>query len=692
LNASLFLLSAAVLAHEICLLRLLAIAHWHHSAGLVLSVALLGFGAAGTLLALFPRLKSARTLPWCAALYALLALASVRAAARIDFNVLEVGWDKTQWLRLLALQGVFFVPFAVAATGVSAALAGNAARPGRPYAATMLGSGAGALLAPWLLGGRPPEVALQAIAALAASAALPAPFPRIRLLGGAAIACVLLVAPPRLPMSPYKALPSLPQARTVTTRFTPLGRFDLVASPALHVAPGLSLRAEKLPGRQEAIFWDGHLVAALDRGDAGYLDETLGALPFACVDLELLPVLLGVGPDFARVWWVADASRELAELSDPEVVAPLAPRTVLEETGGLCDLFLIHVPDQHAATETPLLTVEGLRLALSRSLAGVAASVAITTPPRAALKLLLTAEAVTPHIVAARSHDRLCVWMRRAAPSADELARARAFCERLGFDLVRPRAWAPADPLHRSSTPLEDPGADYPFDVRPATDARPYFHKTFRWSRLDLLFDPAQTPFVQWPFVALVVGFLQVSALALLLGAGPLLASRAARAPALLFLSLGAAYMLLEMAFLQRAMLRLGSPVHAAAAVVGGCLIGSGAGSVLAERYRYPARGPIVLLLLLAPVGFFFMPRFLPGVAILSALVAVPMGMPFPAALSRLPAPSVPWALAWNGFASVSAAAAAPLLSCTFGIPATAGLALLLYLLLLICIAKPART
>ncbi|MGQ0614170.1 MAG: hypothetical protein ACT4PV_10580 [Planctomycetaceae bacterium] len=689
MSTALFLLSAAVLAHELCLLRLLAIAQWHHSAGLVLSVALLGFGVAGTLLALVPRLKSARTLPWCAALYALLALASVRAAARIDFNVLEVGWDASQWLRLLALQGVFFVPFAVAATGLSAALAATAARPGRAYAATMLGSGAGALLAPWLLDGRPPEEALQAIAALAASAALPAPFPRTRFLGAAAIACVLLVAPPRLPMSPHKALRSLPDARTLATRFTPLGRFDRVASPRLRVAPGLSIEAGRFPERQEAITWDGHLVAALDRGDTAYLDDTLGALPIACVDLELDVVLLGVGPDVARASRVVDASREVAELAEPFVVEPVAPRTFLEEMGGLADLFVIHVQDLHAATETPLLTVEGLRRALSRSLAGVAANVAITTPPRAALKLLLTAEAVTPHLVAARSHDRLCVWMRRIAPSAEELARAREFCGRLGFDVVRPRELMPATPRHQASVALDDPGPDYPYDVRPATDARPYFHKTFRWARLDLLFDPAQRSFVEWPFVALVVGFLQVTAIGVLLVAGPLLVSRAARAPAVPFLSLGAAYMLLEMAFLQRAMLRLGSPVHAAAAVMGGFLIGSGAGSALAERRGYPLRAPIVVAVLLAPIGFFFLPRFVPGVAILSAVVALPMGMPFPAALSRLPAPSVPWALAANGCASVSAAAAAPLLSCTFGIPATATLALLFYLLLLTCIAKP---
>ena len=52
-----FLLSAAILAHEVCLLRILSLAYWHHAASLVVAVALLAFGAAGTLLAVLPWLK-----------------------------------------------------------------------------------------------------------------------------------------------------------------------------------------------------------------------------------------------------------------------------------------------------------------------------------------------------------------------------------------------------------------------------------------------------------------------------------------------------------------------------------------------------------------------------------------------------------------------------------------------------------
>ena len=45
---SVALISAAALAYEILLMRLLSIIHWHHFAYMIISVALLGYGASGT--------------------------------------------------------------------------------------------------------------------------------------------------------------------------------------------------------------------------------------------------------------------------------------------------------------------------------------------------------------------------------------------------------------------------------------------------------------------------------------------------------------------------------------------------------------------------------------------------------------------------------------------------------------------
>jgi hypothetical protein len=670
-TAAVFLVSATLLAHEVCLLRLLSIAHWHHGAGLIVSVALLAFGVSGTLLARLPRLRSRGAVHAAALAYALLTIASVRAAAVVDFNVLEVGWRPSQWLRLGFLQLIFFAPFLAAATAVGAALASGA--PAWIYGANMLGSGAGALLAPLLLEGRPPEEALRWIAAVAALGAVPAPLLGLRYAAGVVAAVVVLVGPGSLPMSPFKDLPALPEKQVLETIYRAQGRVDRVRSPALHVAPGLSVTAEALPGPQEGLFFDGNLAGVLDLEGTRHFRHTLFDLPHRVAGRSGPVVQLGAGPEMRRA---------------ERVVEPLLggphPRAFLESSGERVAFFVHHLDEAHAAAESPLLTVEALRLMLARSKEGAVVGAPLSTPPRGELRLLLTAERVTPHVVAARSFDRLLVWLRHRPLSEEEAARMREFCDAEGFDAILPRSLARAERWHERPVPLEAPGPDYPYDVEPVTDARPYFHKFFRWSRLDTLFDREQTSFVQWTFVAMIVGFAQVVALALLLMAAPLVRSGAARAPAARFLGLGAAYMLVEMAFLQKGIVRLGGPVEAAAAVIGGFLLGSGAGSLASGRLRRPFAWGCGLAAVLAPLAFFgAFPRAPLALALVCAAVAFPMGMPFPSALARTDPASVPWALAWNGFASVAASAGAPLLACTFGIPAVAlagaGLYALLY-------------
>ena len=683
MGVTIFLLSAAVLLHEVTLLRVLAMAWWHHAASLVVAVALLGFGVAGTLLALVPALKREATVRWCGGLYALAIPLSVRAAAAVDFNVLEVGWDPSQWLRLLALQAIFFVPFLIAALGISTAIALASRKPGRVYALNLIGSGLGALIAPLFLAWAPPAGVLHVAVLTAAAAAIAGPGKMLRVWGLAAGLTAFLLGGEGLPMADQKDLPSAPPSREIReTYIGGLGLVQRVSVPGLHYAPGLSMLAPHHPNKQEALYVDGHLVGAVDRDRPDYLEHTVGALPFLFLEAPRT-LYLGVGAEMARATDIVELNADLLDAAEVTGVAQ-DPRTFLETTQTRFDLIVHHLPGLHAAAETPLLTVEALALALSRTTAdgGVALNASLTTPPRAGLKLLATAERVTPHVIAVRNPHRLCVFLRHRAATAWEREDMLEFCRENGFDPVRPVGWRLEEPHHVTDTPLLEPGPDYPYDVRPATDARPYFFKFFRWSRLGDLFDAEQTSFVQWPYVALLVALLQVVLLSLVLMGLPLALSRAARAPVLLFCALGLGFMLLEMSFLQRAMVRIGSPVHAVSAVLGGFLIGSGMGSLVGERLGRPLRAAALAVIALAPAGYFLLPGAPWGAALVCAVVAFPMGIPFPAALSRLEDKSVPWALAWNGCASVAATAGAPLLSSTFGIPATAGAALALYALI----------
>ena len=59
-EAALLFVSASVLSYQVILVRAFSIGQWHHFAYMVISIALLGFGASGTLLAALERKMATR--------------------------------------------------------------------------------------------------------------------------------------------------------------------------------------------------------------------------------------------------------------------------------------------------------------------------------------------------------------------------------------------------------------------------------------------------------------------------------------------------------------------------------------------------------------------------------------------------------------------------------------------------------
>lgn len=293
LLASVALLSGAALGLEILWMRLLSIAWWHHFAYMVISLALLGYGASGTLLTLFRR----RLLPRFRASYAVAATGfglgapvSFALAQRVPYSPLEVAWNPGELLGLAAVYLVLAVPFLCAGTAVGLALtrfaaaAGGAA--GRVYGADLVGAGSGAAAVIGFLFVLPPEEALLALGAAglgaAALAVLEPPVVARRHGVGAALLALaavgLVVVGPRTPLaswvepevSQYKGLAGalrVPGVRVVEERSSPLGLVTVVESedvPLRH-APGLSLATSESPPEQLGIFIDADALTAVDR-------------------------------------------------------------------------------------------------------------------------------------------------------------------------------------------------------------------------------------------------------------------------------------------------------------------------------------------------------------------------------------------------------------------------------------------
>jgi hypothetical protein len=165
------------------------------------------------------------------------------------------------------------------------------------------------------------------------------------------------------------------------------------------------------------------------------------------------------------------------------------------------------------------------------------------------------------------------------------------------------------------------------------------------------------------------------------------------------FAAIGVAFMLLEIAFIQKLVLFLSHPLYAVSVALAGFLFFAGLGSRFAARLdprqlRRAVRTAIGVIVGTGTVYLLALPVLLPqwmglpdAAKICIALVVIaplafPMGLPFPVGLARIhrTAPMlVPWAWGVNACASVVAAVVATLTAMHFGFTAVVLAALTLY-------------
>ena len=758
-----FALSAGTLAYEVLLVRVFAIEQFHHFAYLAVGVAMLGFGASGTALAVLRARRSIRPEGWLAAAalgtpLALLAVPVVTDLINIDPT--RLAWDFGQIVRLLVLQVLLAVPFALGALGTLAALLASEERPGLVYGASFLGAGVGALagiaVLAWFDPERtlalPPLLAVPAGFAVAASAPLPGWWRALTalLLLGAGVSAV---RPPwRLQLLPYKGLAQVgafPEARIVAETTSPTGWVVAVEAPAFRFAPGLSLGYRGEFPQQTALFVDGELAGAVARwseASRALLDWQPAAFPYALGKPRRVLLLTPGGahevanalahdsgeitavelqPGVAALARQADFGEGLGEAHAPVTWAIGDGRRFLANTHSRYDLVTLGPfagggPGAGIVSlrEDFLHTVEGYLRCLEVLTPGGMLAVTnwLAVPPRAEVRSVLTAAAALRRLgrepakglLVVRSWGTVTTLVKPDGFSPAALDRIARWTASRWFDIDwRPGLTAPSTRFNLVDAPVlfeatraavdgEETAtrfaATYPFDVSPATDARPYPHTFLGGRTLRLMLERNRSdwlPFADWGYVAVLGTLVQGALLAsLLLVLPPLFLRSSARGQprgGLLwyFGALGLAYLLAEIAAIQQLTLLLGHPVYAVAAVLAVMLVGSGLGSAWSDRLPATRASEVTLGLTLAcgvlalgllPLvhaveGAVFVARALAAVLVLGPL-AVVMGMPFPLGLRRLAeddAAGMAWAWATNGFASVVAAPLAVLIALEMG-------------------------
>jgi predicted membrane-bound spermidine synthase len=260
----------------------------------------------------------------------------------------------------------------------------------------------------------------------------------------------------------------------------------------------------------------------------------------------------------------------------------------------------------------------------------------------------------------------------------------------------------------------------YAFDVRPVSDNRPFFFYTVQPRDLWQFLQSASRQNADFKInsaLPVLFGLIAISIVAMLiiLSLPPLVLrqglprGRGVMPALLFFLCIGAGYILIQVALIQKFVLFLGHPTYALTVIIFSMLISSGLGSYWSKslvRADISRLYVVLFLIAAAIVGLSVIvgPIAESGVALarpLKILISIAlicpagfaMGMPFPTGLTlieRVMPAAVRWAWAINAASSVLGSAAAIFLAIYIGIQATLIIGGACYLAAAISIASSA--
>jgi len=826
--AALFFVSVCVLAFEIEVMRVFSVSSWSNFGSMVISIALLGFGLAGTLLTfLSERVRRQPDLWLIASAFALgpsMAVAHV-LAQRIPFNPVLITSDPTQLAWIGAYYVIYSVPFFAGGLFIGAAFIALASQIYKLYFWNMIGSGLGGLFILGMMFKLPPEsliyplVGLSVVPALLCCVWWSPVESKFRLRSQEAVIFCLLTGMSLLLVARYGGLSvsdfkpisyarKYPDFAEVYRAASPRGEMRVFSSSYFHFAPGLSDTASFAMGPMPqnaflGLFTDGEgpvgIMRKLGPGEDRYLDFLPMSAPYLLLEKPKVLILrLGGGagvhtalhngagdvrvvePDPGLVHMLRDVpffrTYTGAVLQDARVkIINAEPRAYAGTTREKFDLVEIGLVDSiglsqaggYSVEENYLYTAEAIRDYLKCLAPDGILSITVwdrLSPPRNVPKLLASvAEGIRG------SYDEspqkrvfafnlllstATVLVKKSDFLPQEIAALKDYCQRMSFDVDYYPGMADSPPkalegMLAGYTRLYETGSGvgggqakatggsggaaapdenlrsgdfyglclqefanfrqdelfsgYFFDVRPATDDRPYYSGYIKPGTIPLLIKKLGGVSEEWGYLLLIGTLLQSLLFALVIIALPLVARRrelfAGRKGTLSIIlyygCLGLGYMMAEIFLIQRFVYFLADPVYANAIVITALLVSSGTGSLLSAKAKIPrptlvryAVGALLVLILACLVGLTVCLRLLLGLplevrAVAAVIIVAPlglcMGVPFPtglSALSRNRREILPWAWGMNGALSVTGSVLTRVISVSAG-----------YTVVLLCVA-----
>ena len=246
---AIFLVSCSALIFEVSLIRFFSIYLSHHFAFMVISIAMLGIGSAGTALSVFARLKNKSNITVYAALAGIAIIFGYIASNNVSFDPVKLSWDGTQILYIALYCFVLSIPFFFTGILIATAFSTQSEKSEFIYSADLFGAGIGSLSVLGLLNIAGPEYAILTASLLCFIASFVTDGKNMKWFVSFLIIVnvLLLIIHPdfiNIKLSPYKNLSlslKYPGAKHLMTYYNSFSRIDSLKSPAVRFAPGLSL-------------------------------------------------------------------------------------------------------------------------------------------------------------------------------------------------------------------------------------------------------------------------------------------------------------------------------------------------------------------------------------------------------------------------------------------------------------------
>ena len=494
---AIFLISSLSLSYEVLLTRILSIIQWHHFAYMIISIALLGYGASGAFITIFQnKLKPRFPLVFITniLLFALSSILGLLLLQQLPFNPLELFWDNSQWIWLFIFYTLLMLPFFFAANCIGLVLYQYPGQISASYAADLLGAALGALAIVFLLHWFFPLQTLQLIVLTSGLAALIAAL-ELKSNKTIILICFLIMLFPwllpkawmELKPSEYKSLSqtrNIIGTQVINKKSGPLGLLTVLESPKVPFrhAPGLSLGSDSLPPEQLGIFYDGDSMSAITRFDGNlsslaYLSNMTSSLPYHLLENpEVLILGAGGGADILQAKYFQAKQIDAVEINQQIVnlikndyanfsgniynsnnvnVHIAESRAYLQASEKKYDLIQMALMDSfatsaaglHALNESYLYTTQAMKLYLKHlNTNGVLALTRwVKLPPRDTLKLVDTAKQALhqlgitdpkQHIALIRSWNTATLLIKNQPFISSDIEKITNFSRKHSFDLA----------------------------------------------------------------------------------------------------------------------------------------------------------------------------------------------------------------------------------------------------------------